>query len=227
VRTTLTPRDRYGNHVGPGRADAFDIAPQAGSTIIGGVRDNGNGSYTVDLCWDPDSGLPPGVIVTQPDRPPVTVPVPVPEGFERYVYSVKFLCGVQGECDCQCSVVGAGEYATEINLHNHLDTEAKIEKHVLPVVFAGAPAGREPKFVGRKASDRIVLPPHTATMDDCCRLAELLLGAAPSTPLPITIGLLEIISNRPISVTAVYTVRDAKSGSVSIDVQQIPGQRAR
>ena len=56
------------------------------------------------------------------------------------------------------------------------------------------------------------------------------LAAAQGTPAagePITIGLLEIISNRPISVTAVYTVRDAKSGSVSIDVQQIPGQRGR
>jgi hypothetical protein len=227
VRTTLTPRDRYGNHVGPGRASAFDLAPQAGSTIVGGVHDNGNGSYTVDLCWDPDSGLPPGVVVTQPDRPPVTVPVPVPEGFERHVYSVKFLCGRQDECDCHCSPVVAGDYATEINLHNHLDVEVKIEKHVLPVVFAGAAAGREPKVVGRKASDRIVLPPHTATMDDCCRLAELLLGATPSGPLPITIGLLEIISSRPISVTAVYTVRDAKSGSIGIDVQQIQGLRAR
>lgn len=226
VRSTLTPRDRYGNHVGPGRADSFELTGQTGSSIVGNVRDNGNGSYSVDLCWDPDSGAPPGVIVTQPDRPPVGLPLPVPEGFERHVYSVKFLCGVQDECECHVGVVGPGAYATEINIHNYLDSEVKIEKHVLPVVFAGAPAGREPKFVGRKATDRIVLPPRSATMDDCCRLTELLLGAPPVAPVPLTVGFLEIVSNRPLSVSAVYTVTSAKSGAVSIDVEQIQGKRA-
>jgi hypothetical protein len=74
--------------------------------------------------------------------------------------------------------------------------------------------------VGRKASDRIVLPPHTATMDDCCRLAELLLGATTDS-LPLTIGFLEIISPVELSVTAVYTATDADSHAVSIDVEQI------
>ena len=167
LRATLIPRDRYGNHLGPGRPDAFAIAGQPGSDPLGGVRDNRDGSYSVDLCWDPESSAPPGVIVTQPERSPVGILLPVPEGFEKFVYSVKFLCGVQDGSDCHCVSVRPGEYATEINIHNYLDTEVKIEKHVLPVVFAGAAAGREPRFARRKGSDRILLQPHTATMDDC------------------------------------------------------------
>ncbi len=48
---------------GPGRPDAFAIAGQPGSDPLGGVRDNRDGSYSVDLCWDPESSAPPGVIV--------------------------------------------------------------------------------------------------------------------------------------------------------------------
>jgi hypothetical protein len=167
------------------------------------------------------------VIVTQPERPPVVLPLPVPEGFEKFVYSVKFLCGVQDECDCHCVSVRPGAYATEINIHSYLDTEVKIEKHVVPVVLAGAAAGRESRFATRKASDRIVLPPHAATMDDCCRLNELLLGASTRSAVPLTIGFLEIISNRPLNISAVYTVTDPKSGSMSMDVEQIQGKRSR
>jgi hypothetical protein len=227
VRATLTPRDRYGNHLGPGRAGSFAVTAQHGSTVVSTVQDRGDGSYSIDLCWDPDSGAPPGVIVTQPDRPPVALPLPVPEGFQRYVYSVKFLCGTQPEGDCRCAPLRPGSYATEINLHNASETEVAIAKRVVPLVFAGAAAGREPGFATPAATERIVLPPHAATMDDCCRLAELLLGAHAGGQLPLTTGFLEIISTRPISVTAVYTVSDPGSGAVSIDVEQIQGRLLR
>jgi hypothetical protein len=227
IRATLTPRDRYGNLLGPGRQDGFSITGMPGTAVIGSVQDNLDGTYTVDLCWDPELSTPPGVIVTQPERPPAGFPLPVPEGFERFVYSVKFLCGIQTESECCCASVRPGSYTTEINIHNYLDTEVKIEKHVIPVVFAGAAAGREPRYTTRKASDRIVLPPHAATMDDCCRLNELLLGAATGSTGPVTIGFLEIISNRPLNISAVYTVTDPKSGSVSMDVEQIQGKRSR
>jgi hypothetical protein len=225
VRVVFIPRDKYGNKLGPGRLDGLSIASTSGTSVNGPVRDNGDGSYTIDLCWDAETSLPPGVIVTQPDRPPVEIPIPLPEGLPKFVYSVKFVCGVQTEPDCHCAPVRPGEYATEINIHNYLDVEVKIEKHVLPMVFAGAVAGREPRFVGRKASDRLVLPPHSATMDDCCRLRELLLGEPSGADVPLTIGFLEIISPRPINVIAVYTVTSGKSGAVSIDVEQIEGRR--
>jgi hypothetical protein len=94
---------------------------------------------------------------------------------------------------------------------------------VTPVVFMGAPAGREPRAAGRKAADRIVLPPHTATMDDCCRLAELLSGASQGAPL--NMGFLQITASAEVAVTAVYTSSGLRSGGISIDVQEVKGRK--
>ena len=70
---TIVPRDRYGNNVGPGRADGLSVAGVPGITIKGTLRDNGDGSYTVPVAWDPLSGESPGVIIVQPGRAPVVI----------------------------------------------------------------------------------------------------------------------------------------------------------
>jgi hypothetical protein len=62
-------------------------------------------------------------------------------------------------------------------------------------------------------------------MDDCCRIAELLLGAPASSPLPLMIGFLEITSDEELSVTAVYTASNPNLASISIDVEQIQARR--
>jgi hypothetical protein len=92
-------------------------------------------------------------------------------------------------------------------------------------MLAGAAAGREPRVAGVRAEDKITLPPHTATMDDCCRIAELLLGAPAAGPAALTIGFLEITADADLAVTAVYTTSGLKSGGVSIAVEQIAAQR--
>jgi hypothetical protein len=145
---------------------------------------------------------------------------PAPEPGKRFSYSVKFVCGVQERQEQRCSVVRPGVYATEINIHNYHDRKVKLEKFVLPVVHKGEPRGREPDFVAIQAKDSIVLPPNTATMDDCCRIAELLYGA-PVHPLPLTIGYLEIVSSEDLAVDAVYTVTGLEGGGVSIDVERV------
>jgi hypothetical protein len=225
LRLTFTPRDRYGNYLGPGRAGSFSIQPQPGSSPSGGVTDLGNGSYTQEICWDPDSGNPPGVGVVQPERPGVVVTANPPAAAARYSYSVKFVCGVSRDHDCGCSPVAPGTYATEINIHNFQFKPVKIEKHSLPVVLAGAAAGREPRFVGRKASEGMELPAHSATMDDCCRIAEMLLGGVPAGPQPLTIGFLEIVSPVELAVTAVYTVTGPDGKTTSIDVETINARK--
>jgi hypothetical protein len=45
--------------------------------------------------------------------------------------------------------------------------------------------------------------------------------------MPLTIGFLEITSPQELVVTAVYTVSDLTSGSVSIDVEQISGAKVK
>jgi hypothetical protein len=177
------------------------------------VRDLFNGAYQVDLCWDPASAESPGVVIAQPGRTPVPIG---PVDRRLFLYSVTFLCGEQkGDC-CGCSPVCPGHYATEINIHNFSDRDAPVIKRLIPLVLSGAVRGREPQVAAITAVDRLILPAHTATMDDCCRLQELLLGARVEGKLPLTSGVLEIISTVKLAVTAVYT-----KGDGTIDVQVI------
>jgi hypothetical protein len=73
---TVVPGDQYGNKLGPGKSDAASITGGAGTTITGGVLDNGDGSYTAPIVWDPVSRNPPGVVIGQPGRSPVVVQQP-------------------------------------------------------------------------------------------------------------------------------------------------------
>ena len=84
--------------------------------------------------------------------------------------------------------------------------------------------GREPGVAERKAVDKIDLPPGSATMNDCCRITELLLGGGSGGTLPLTSGILEIVCTRELSVSATYTVTSG-SGKIDIDVAQIPSRR--
>ena len=164
---------------------------------------------TLDLVGD-------GKVVAKKD---VKITVPgCPSGF---VYSAKFICGEQPACGCECTSVQPGRYATEINIHNFGIKEVTIQKRFVPLVLAGAAVGREPRVAATRAEDKIVLPPQTATMDDCCRIAELLFGGEAASPVPITIGFLEITASGPLAVTAVYTTTGLDSVGVSIEVEQI------
>jgi hypothetical protein len=200
VRMTFTPRDKYGNMLGPGRLGGFTVTPQLGSAPHGPVHDLGNGSYQVDVCSDPDSLEPPSIGIEQPDRDPVVVTAPQ---FGRFVYSVKFVCGEQHDDRCRCAPVVPGRYATEINILNPHDQSASVRKSVIPLVLAGAAVGREPQAAKPVSTEIIRLPAHSATMDDCCRILEMALGAPPAGLVPITIGILEIISTAELAVTAV------------------------
>jgi hypothetical protein len=172
VRMAFTPRDKYGNMLGPGRLDAFTIVAQPGSTPSGPISDLGNGSYQVNVCSDPDSLAPPSVGVVQPGRGPVVIR---PPEFRIFAYSVKFLCGTQHEDCCGCASVRPGTYSTEINIHNSSEVEVPVITGVIPLVLAGVASGRSPHFGKVAKLTAIRLPAHSATMDDCCHLE----GAAP------------------------------------------------
>lgn len=139
---------------------------------------------------------------------------------KRYSYSVKFVCGVQ-RYDEECKPVVPGYYATEINIHNYHNREVEVRKFVLPLVSNGVVRGREPDFVDIRAKDSIVLPPNTATMDDCCRIGQLLYGQT-NPAMQLTIGYLEIVSSEELAVDAVYTVSDLEQRLVrSMDVERV------
>jgi hypothetical protein len=135
-------------------------------------------------------------------------------------YSVKFICGVQPACG-GCLPVQPGSYATEINIHNYSLKPVEIAKRFVPLVLAGTPLGREPSSAAPGAEHRITLPAQTATIDDCCRIAELIFDQ-PARPVGLTVGVLELTASTDIAVTAVYTTSGTKGhGGVGIEIQQI------
>jgi hypothetical protein len=67
----ITPRDKYGNPIGPGRVGDITVTGAPGTTVTGPVLDNGDGSYSIPVRWGPDGQ--PGIVVGQPGRPPVVL----------------------------------------------------------------------------------------------------------------------------------------------------------
>jgi hypothetical protein len=150
-----------------------------------------------------------------------------------FVYSAKIACGRQADAGC-CCAAGArpGVYATEVNIQNiNLET-ATVLKFVLPLINSGAVVAREPNVAdpallrGRPV-DVVKLPPLAATMDDCCRISELLLGAAAGGDAPLTIALLTIVSQFELAVSVVYTANPLSGDGVSIDVEYLPSRLLR
>ena len=148
-----------------------------------------------------------------------------------FVYSVKIVCGRQTEANC-CCVAGArpGVYATEVNIQNLNLVRAPVVKFVQPLINSGAVVAREPNFadpttLAARSIEHVILPPLGATMDDCCRIAELLLGAPPSGDTSLTIAILTIVSQFELSVSAVYTANPLSGDGISIDVEYIPSRR--
>jgi hypothetical protein len=147
-----------------------------------------------------------------------------------FAYSAKIVCGKQTETNC-CCVAGArpGVYATEVNIQNLNLVTAPVLKFVLPLINSGAVVAREPNVADpatlpRHQVEAVKLPPLGATMDDCCRIAELLLGAPPSGDTGLTIAILTIVSQFELSVSVVYTASPLSGDGISIDVEYIPAR---
>ena len=146
-----------------------------------------------------------------------------------FAYSVKIVCGKQTGTNC-CCVAGTrpGLYATEVNIQNLNFVQAPVLKFVQPLIHLGAVLAREPDVTNpftlpKRQIEDIILPPLAATMDDCCRIAEML--PAPSGETPLTIAILSIVSPLELSVSAVYTANPLSGDGISIDVEYIPSRR--
>jgi hypothetical protein len=67
ITVVFVPRDTFGNHVGPGRPNAFAVTGVPGTVLTGVARDNGDGSYSVSGVNDPKVAKP-GVVLARPVR---------------------------------------------------------------------------------------------------------------------------------------------------------------
>ena len=146
-----------------------------------------------------------------------------------FAYSVKIVCGKQTGTNC-CCVAGArpGVYATEVNIQNLNPQPAKVLKFVQPLILLGTVVAREPNVtdptrIPPRQVEEIILPELAATMDDCCRIAEML--PPPSGEAALTIAILSILSTLELSVSAVYTASPLGGDGVTIDVEYIPSRR--
>lgn len=135
-----------------------------------------------------------------------------------FIYVVKFLCGKQDkkiEQDCDAAV-STGIYSTEVNIYNFNNVKASLRKRFIPVVVNNQSIAREPEQKGEVFNESMTLEAKHATMDDCCKFSRAL-----HADNRLKIGFLEIVSNRELAVTAVYTVSDLDHRVASIDVEQI------
>jgi len=97
----------------------------------------------------------------------------------------------------------------------------------LGAVVAREPNLTDPTTIPVRQIEVITLPPLAATMDDCCRIAEMVLGAAPSGDNGLTIAILTIVSQFELSVSVVYTANPLSGDGISIDVEYIPSRLLR
>jgi hypothetical protein len=139
-------------------------------------------------------------------------------GTPSYVYSVKYVCGLQIIASTQFRPpaeppVKPGNYATAINIHNYHTKETSI---ATKAVVAGGQIG---KLAGRG------MLPNQALNLSCAQIVAMI---PPTTaPLPMFIeGFVEIVSPVQLSVAAVYTsqtcinpgAKCSMLGELSIDV---------
>ncbi len=68
---TIIPSDKYGNKLGPGCVDGIIVNGVSGTTTIGSIVDNGDGTYTIPVTWGKDTE--PSVSIGQPGRSPVFI----------------------------------------------------------------------------------------------------------------------------------------------------------
>jgi len=84
VRIDFTPKDKYGNLLGPGRLDAFTVSGTTNSTPQGSVSDTGDGSYSVVVVNDPSAANPPAIVISQEERNPVIVAPPEAQDCKKW-----------------------------------------------------------------------------------------------------------------------------------------------
>ena len=93
--------------------------------------------------------------------------------------------------------------------------------------MAREPNVADPATPRGRVVDVVKLPPLAATMDDCCRISELLLGAAPGGDAALTVAILTIVSQFELSVSVVYTANPLSGDGISIDVEYLPSRILR
>lgn len=73
----IYPRDKFGSPIGPNRPEHVQTTLPPGTRSRGSIVDRGDGSYALPVEW-PAAQPPTSVVLTQPERPSIVVPLPQP-----------------------------------------------------------------------------------------------------------------------------------------------------
>src|SRR5215831_7910662 len=150
---------------------------------------------------------------------PVTITVPAC----RWHHSVEMICGLQRDREKhECQTVVDGRYATAVTIYNPSTCTVTLVKYFAPLVLHGEPVGREPRTVRARPFAKIQLKPGEATLEDCCTLAEAV-GPAGG---PLLLGVLDIVADHALEVTATHTANGAGEAATSINARTIRPRRA-
>ncbi len=135
----------------------------------------------------------------------------------QYIYSVKFVCGLQRLGSNNFKPPGEppvkpGNYATAVNVHNfHSDREVVFDKKAV-IALPERQTQRGP--VSTVKHD--LLGPNQALEVDCTDIVSLFSSAGSNTVLPPFIkGFVEIVSPVQLSVTGVYTAQTCRNPKVT------------
>ncbi len=132
-----------------------------------------------------------------------------------FIYSVKFLCGLQVVPSNPSTVpneppVKPGNYATSVNVHNYhsANVASFCKKAVIALPEGSAARGTVSPFV----TDTLDF--NQAEEIDCSDIVTLLHPTLP-TPPPFIKGFVEMLSNVQLSVAAVYTSQGCAPPSIT------------
>jgi len=139
-------------------------------------------------------------------------PCPVPSAASQclFVYSVKYLCGLQVQDPNSFKPsaeppVKPGNYATAVNIHNFNDVNVPLCKKAVVALPERSPSrGQIGPFIGER------LKPDEAFEVDCTDIVSLF--PAGTALAPFIKGFVEIRSPVALSVTAVYTAQACDNG---------------
>jgi hypothetical protein len=180
----------------------------------------------VQDCADKDQAFTGSIDVVADGVVVASKPVKITVPACRWHHSVEMICGTQkgDEGHDPCQTVVDGRYATAVTIYNPSTCVVRLVKYFAPLVLHGDPVGREPKKVPARPFARLDLAPGEATLEDCCALEAAVGPTPPGNPL--VLGVLDIVADHALEVTATHTANGAGPAAISITARTIKPRRA-
>ncbi|MCB9354560.1 MAG: hypothetical protein R2791_02435 [Saprospiraceae bacterium] len=156
----------------------------------------------------------------------VRIVVPPCEVKKRYTYVVRFIYGRQDAHGFgEKSVYRPGYYRTEIALHNDNADIAIVRRLLTVLVQAGATSGlnQVTTIAQMEGGGGLPINPDHSLMTEPIGMEKAIWKGLPPQEPVITSGLLKIVSDKPLYVSAIYTTSDLNGNGTTTNVETVEG----